>query len=227
MADPGHIPGPVIIDSCVAVRLIWKLANGKTVHNMLHGRSSGNPNFTQSIVDNLFTAMLTSFTGSGFASRLDPTTVFTAIGVRYMGASSPGGPGFGEWQSSISGLAGTATTPPGPLPAQVALCVSLKTGLSGQANRGRVYLSGWSEAANIAGGQCDPTNAQDAVDFVGAIAANMSSAGFPLAIAHPARAGYTGSTGTVHPARAAGTVPVTSVTKLNDTWDTVRLRNHV
>jgi len=56
------------------------------------------------------------------------------------------------------------------------------------------------------------------------IVAALAGQGYTLVIGHVARQAYTGSTGTAHPARAAGTVVITSVTVRDNHWDSQRRR---
>jgi len=221
--DPGHIPGPVFIPGVAAIRLIWLLPNGKSASNILHGHYTSSPPNTQTAVNTLYTAVTTAFTASGLAAAVVGTAELTGVGVRDLAESSPG-VGLGEIVSSLSAVTGSATGD--ALPANVSFVVSLKTGLSRQANRGRVYLPGFAESANQPGGVASDAAKNAAVDFIGRINSTaLPASGMSLVIAHPARAGYTGSTGTNHPARSAGFVTVTSILALNNVWDSTRLRS--
>jgi hypothetical protein len=72
--------------------------------------------------------------------------------------------------------------------------------------------------------------ADAAVAFIQAIDDFLSATtyGWPLCVGHPARQEYTSErTGTVHPARAAGTVDVVNILRRDLVWDTQRLRNRL
>ncbi len=220
--DPGHIAGPIFIPNVAAIRLMWDLPNGKRANNVLHGSFSSGPPNTQTAVNNLYTAFSTALTASGLIAALVPSTEFVAVGVRDLTEITTG-IGHGEIVSNLPSTPGTATGD--ALPPSVSFVVSLKTGLRGQANRGRVYLGGFAESANEPGGIASDAAKNAAVDFIGRIQTAMNAAGLVLCLAHPSRAAYTGSTGTNHPARGAGSVPVTSITALNNVWDSTRLRS--
>lgn len=224
--DNGRIPGPVFIDECFALRLYWELPNDKTAFNVLHASGAGPGTLSQAYVDALFTAVKTAFTGSAHDDDLDTETSLTAVGLRDMSESSSGsGVGLSEWKSSGAAASGSAVVAgQGPMPHQVAFCVSLKTGFSGQANRGRVFLPGYHMRADDGNGLIKEATANKGVAFIQAIADHLETLGLALCLAHPARKAYTGWAGAEHPARDAGTVPVLNITKLNLQWDTQRLR---
>lgn len=226
MADPGHIAGPVYIPNVVAIRLFWQLPNSKQAFNVLHGHYTTTPSFSQSAVNALFTGVTTAYTASGLSDNQDVETQLVHLGIRDMRQGSDGF-GFGEWVSDNSGVTGTGGPGGGPLPHQISFVVSLKTGRSGQANRGRVYIPGFHNSADDGNGFASVDTANHSVDFVNRVNTFVTAQGFPLTIAHPARAEYTGSTGTHHPARPAGDVLVTGVTFLDRQWDTQRLRNQL
>lgn len=219
--DDGHIKGPVFIPSCAAVRLIWTLPNGKQGHNILHGSYTTFALGTQANVNTLATAIFAGLGSSALNAQLATTTTLLAVGVRDMAQVSPG-VGHGEIISNIAGVLGTAAGD--ALPNNVAFVVSLKTGLSLQANRGRVYIPGFAEAANGANGQANAAVGTAAVAFVTAIQSAMTAQGLTLCIAHPARKAYTGAAGAPHLDRPAGTVQVTSIASINNVWDSTRLR---
>lgn len=221
--DDGHIPGPVFIPNCAAIRLFWDLPNGKRATNVLHAQHTGSPPQTQTAVNALYTAVAAALTASGLAAALANTTELVGVGVRKMD-NNGFGEGFAEMGSNLGATPGTGGT--NALPANVSFVVTLRTGLSRQANRGRVYLPGFIEETNMAPGGIASDEAKNAaVDFIGRISNAFTSASMTLCIAHPARKSYTGSTGTSHPARSAGTVPVTSILALNNVWDSTRLRS--
>ena len=127
-------------------------------------------------------------------------------------------------RSSGAAQAGTNATG-NPMPFQIAFVVTLKTLNSGQANRGRVYLPGFSTDCSDTPGTIDADAAQDCVDFIEGVRSHLGGIGHELSIAHPARKQYEGLTGANHPARAAGLVAVTNVGFQNLNWDTQRLRS--
>jgi hypothetical protein len=52
----------------------------------------------------------------------------------------------------------------------------------------------------------------------------MASSGFTPVIVQPARAAYTGATGTSHPARPAGSIDISAHAVRNTLWDSQRKR---
>lgn len=231
--DPGHIPGPVFIPSCAAVRLWWQLPNGKRAFNVLHGRYASPPIVTQAALNSFFTSIRALFTSSGLDDVLDVNTHLTNVGIRDMAQDTTGGSGgvpagFSEVVSSNAGIAGAAVGGQ-PMPPQVALVVTLHTGNSGQANRGRVYLPGFNSIANGAGGAITDGARDAAQAFISGLDTLMDGIGLNICIAHPARQAYPGrgDPPVQHPARTAHTVLVTGILTLNNVWDTQRMRARV
>lgn len=223
--DPGHIPGPVFIPGCAAVRLMWQLPNGKIANNILHGSYTTPPPNTQSFINTLFTAISSGWNTSGYQGQCVSTFKLANVGVRDLAEVPPpgSGVGHGEIVSNNAAVAGSGTGD--ALPAGISNVVSLKTGLSRQANRGRVYLTGYTEAWNLAAGVMDPAVQTAGTAFITAVQSAMNSNGLVLCLAHPARAAYTGHAGANHPQRTAGTVQVTQIVSLNNVWDSTRLRS--
>jgi hypothetical protein len=223
--DDGHIPGPVYIQQVAAVRLFWDLPNGKRAYNVLHASYVSGMPFTQTVVNNLFGGITTGFTSSGIAAFLEERTKLVAVGCRDL-AQSGNQFGFTEVVSNTAGVQGSDSTTD-PMPAQLALVVSLKTQYARQANRGRVYLGGFSKNASDADGKAKDTLKTAAIAFITAISTALDAQSLDLCIAHPARKAYTGATGVEYPARNAGYVPVTAITVNNLVFDTQRLRASV
>lgn len=217
--DPGRIPGPVVIPNCAQVRLFWTLGNGKTATNVVHGAYSGT--FTPSITmaNQLMTALIGALTSSLLGQNLHTSTALAGVGVRDLSAAHTT-----EFVSNVAASAGTGTGT--ALPPQNALVVTLRTGQAGQAGRGRIYYPGWASSADVGNGVASAAAQGAASSFTNSLSTSMAQSGIALifSIAHPARNGYTGKTGTVHPARAAGTVPITTILCENGVWDTQRRR---
>jgi hypothetical protein len=226
--DLGHIPGPVYIPQVVAVRLIWQAPNLKFFSNVLHGKFTGTTlGATQSAVNNLFSAILTAFTSSALSTMLHQQTKLSQLGVRDLTFDTTTNSGFGEVKSNIPGLAGAGPGADAALPANVAFAVTLGTGHSHQANRGRVYLGGFTASADQGTGIAVNALVLDAPAFIVAVQTAMAAYTPPLVlcIAHPARQAYTSPrTGIAYPARQAGSVPVSNITARDAIWDTQRLR---
>lgn len=223
--DLGHIPGPIFIPDCVAVRLYWKIPNGKTIFNVLHASYDTIPGLSEEFVETLQTAVEGALNTSGWLTSLDTETVLAKVGIRDMREVSAG-TGLSEWVSSGGGVPGTAVGG-GPMPPQIAFVVSLKTGLAGQANRGRIYLPGINTGTQDPNGLMKGPNADSAVTFIRNVRTAMTAQNLTMCIAHPARQAYTGRDGADHAARDAGTVPVSNIVSLDNVYDTQRLRARV
>lgn len=228
--DPGHINGAVFIPNCIAVRLIWKLSNGKQVSNVVHGAYTGAPpTLAQGDVDALGSTLKANFT-STMATYMSNQTQLVAVGIRDMAAfNRPDGTqvGRGEFISAGSPAAGADGTNKA-LPVNVAFVITLTTGLAGPQNRGRIYYGGWSSLAD----NSDSTVLQVAADSAKNFTTDLKTAlsGFTpslvLSLAHPARAAYDSLKPpfTHHAARGAGTVTVNDIRYRDLVWDTQRRR---
>lgn len=225
--DPGHIPGPVFIPNVVAVRLHWTLANLKVAYNVMHASYLTPPTFTQAQLNSMFDSIKGLYDSTGIDDDQDTQTFLTKLGLRDMRESPTPGSGFAEVVSNTGSVHGSATGGE-PMPAQIALVVSLKTNLSRQANRGRVYIPGWNSGANEATGKAKDTVLVNAVEWITAIQTVLNANGLKLCIAQPARAAYTSDrSGVSYPARPAGHQDVTQIVCLDKVWDTQRLRARV
>src|SRR5262245_52878658 len=178
--DPGHIPGAVFISQCAAVRLIWTLGNGKVASNVLHASYTTPPPRTQAFSNTLMTGFSTAFTASALSNAIHTSCSLTAVGVRDMAQTTHPG-GWAEIRSNLGAVAGVGTGD--ALPFNVSFVVSLKTDHRGQGMRGRVYLPGFNEVSNVAGGLCDDNVANAAVDFIGRLQTFMGNNGLTLALA--------------------------------------------
>jgi hypothetical protein len=77
----------------------------------------------------------------------------------------------------VAGLNGTNRLPPG-----TALCVSLRTGLTGRSNRGRTYLGGFCEDVNDSEGQPQANLVSHCESYITDIITGSDAAGYPLAV---------------------------------------------
>lgn len=217
MPDEGRIPGAVIIPSCVQVRMIWTLANGKTVYNVLHGSVAGGFNATTAVAQAVYAALLAAGGWTTWRPLINTTNSIAGIDLRDLRtANQP------IVQSTGAAVAGTGAG--GALPPGDALVVTLRSALVGRSARGRVYLPGLDQAAMAAGGVAAAGTVTAAAGLITALSAALTASSITLAIANPARQGYTGSTGAAHLARAAGVIPVTAIVCRNNIIDHQRRR---
>jgi hypothetical protein len=217
LLDPGHIPGPKIAPNCVEVRWLWALADGKLAFNVTHARYSppypGNTTLANAIQSSLNSLFTSSLLQAGYATAVQ----LRGVDLRDINvANQPIIPSTG------ASLGGTDTN--SSLPDEVAIVLSLHTALTGQANRGRIYLPATttltvSPTNVITGGFMSTLNT-----FAAGVLAIYTSNSLNMCIAKPARAAYTGSTGRQHPARIASTELVTAVVVRDNHFDSTRRR---
>lgn len=217
--DPGRIPGAVVIPNCVQVRLNWTLPNGKTVHNVLHGRVAGGFVATTTVAQAIYAAIIASGSWTAYKVYVNAASALAGVDLRDLRTLNQG------IQASTGGATvgtGVATS----LPPSAALCVTLRTALAGQSNRGRVFLPGIDSAADVAAtGAILAAANTAALNFVQAVSTAMSASGLTLCIEQAPRQAYTGAkTGTQHFARIGGTVDVTGIVTRSTTFRSQRRR---
>lgn len=217
LSDPGAIGGPVQIPSCVQVKLKWSIAGGKTAYNVLYGRVGGVPAPSVAQADAIFTALGTGAQWTALAATLSSTVSFTGVVLK-----SVHSPGQGEFSSTGAIKAGTEVAQ--PLPSEVAICTTLKTGFTGPQNRGRMYTTGFTASSLAAGNLVVAATITALGNWANTITGALSAQGYTWVIGQPARAAYTGATGTQHPARAATSVPVSQAVVRDNRWDSQRRR---
>jgi hypothetical protein len=217
LLDPGLIGGPVIIPNCVQVVLRWTLASGKIGHNVMYGRTAGVPAPTVPQADAILTALGTGAAWTAFAQRLSVSTALAGVNLRSV--HTAGAPIF-----ESTGAAHAGTNPAIALPNEVALCITERTAGTGRSNRGRIYIPGYANDAVGTGNVVGSAFVADTQTWANTIIAALSGQGMTLVVGNPARQAYTGSTGTPHPARPAGSVTVTALQVRDNHWDSQRRR---
>lgn len=217
LSDPGHIGGPVVIPFCAQILLTWTVPGGKTAHNVLYGRNPGIPAPSVSQAQAIFAGLSTGAQWTALASHLVTTTSFVSVTVTSV--HTAGQPSFVSTGTAVSGSNAAQA-----LPSEVAACVTLRTNLRGPANRGRMYLTGWAIDQTASGNLMLASMVTDLTAWANTIKTVLAAQGYTWVIGQPARAAYTGSTGTEHPARAAGAVDVGTVLMRDNRWDSQRRR---
>jgi hypothetical protein len=217
--DPGRSPGAFTVPNCVQMRLNWTLPNGKIVHNVLHGRVAGGFAATTVAAQAIYAAIIASGSWTAWRPYVNAASSFQGVDLRDMRTLNQA-----IFASTGGSTAGTGAAV--SLPAAAAICITLRTALSGQANRGRVYLPGIDSAADVsATGAILAAANTAAVNFVTAVQTAMTSGGLTMCIQNPPRIAYTGAkTGTLHPAREAGTVDVVGISARSTTFRSQRRR---
>lgn len=217
MADPGRIPGPVVIPNCVAVYVTWTLPNSKTVYNVLHGSVTGGFSATSAVAETIFTAIKGMAGWTSWKANVNSGVSLAAVSLRDMRALNM--PIVSSSSGAAAGTGAGLALPPGD-----ALVVTLRTANAGRSFRGRVYLPGLDSTALAAGGVAAAGTMTNAKAFVDGVTTQLTASGITLGIAQPHRAQYTSAKGTSHADRPAAIAPVTSTVVRNNIIDHQRRR---
>ncbi len=218
MADAGRIPGPIVVPNCCQVLLRWTLANGKIFNNVLAGIVDGGFTPSPTIAQAIYAAIIGSSAWTAYKPFVNSAAHLAGVDLRDIRVahlplvSSTGGP--------TAGTGGGNAQPP-----EVALVVTLRTDHAGQGFRGRVYLGAFDAAAIDTAGTAVSGLVTAAAAFVTEVQSAIGASGMALCLAQPARAAYTGRTGTAHAARAAAAIPVTSIVCRDAVFDSQRRRS--
>jgi hypothetical protein len=189
----------------------------RTWLNVLGLRAIGAfPTIDQAFANALHGVVNTSLTASGLLPHLASTTIFERISVRSLNtAAQP------EITSTGTPTAGGGTTD--PLPLNNAVCVTLRTPLAGKSFRGRVYIAGYDEASNDAGGRVLAAANEGARAFIANLNANLAAQGFTLGVLSRATDAKT-IPSKVIPARTGQINAVTAVIMRDTKWESQRRR---
>jgi hypothetical protein len=217
MDDPGRIPGPVVIPNCIQVRLVWTLANGKTVYNVLHGSVAGGFSATTTVAEAVFTAIKAAAGWTSLKANINSGVSLAGVDLRDLRTAQQ--PIVASTSGASAGTGAGTALPPGD-----ALVVTLRTALAGRNARGRAYIPGFDSTAMAAGGVAASGTVTNATSFMTAVQTALGASSITLALANPARQAYTGSTGATHPARAATVLAVTGIVTRNNVFDHQRRR---
>lgn len=215
-SDGGAIGGKVQVPQCAQIILQWSLEGGKIAENVLYGRYAGGFAGSQAQADAIHSALGTGAQWTALAAHLAPSTLFGNVAIRDVNT-----PDNGLISGSGSGKPGTSTGT--ALPAETAVVITKRTAKAGPAFRGRLYLSGFATTA-LGTGNVVAAPALTAINAWAATIANaLLASGYTHVLGLKARQEYLGSTGTLHPARPAQSIDVTSMAGDNH-WDTQRRR---
>jgi hypothetical protein len=217
LTDPGETGGPVVIPNGVQIVLNWALADGRPAHNVMYGRAGGIPAPNAAQAEAIRVAITSGINWTNFAGGISTTTSLTGVSLRSVHSANAA-------LFTSTGAAVSGTNVSVALPNETALCVTLRTALSGKANRGRIYLPGHSVDQITAGNLINPGAVTNAQVWVNGFFSAFTGSGYTWSIGQKARQAYTGTTGTSHPARNAGLVDVESVIVRDNHWDSQRRR---
>ncbi len=219
LSDPGHIGGPVVIPSAVRVSILYTAANSKSVRNVLCMTVPSAFQPTVTIANSMFTALTTGASFGPFAGFIAPS--WSIAGVELLDIRSPTGIPV---RSTSTAVPGTSTGI--ALPGEVAAVVTLHTNSRGRSGRGRMFVPGWASNALGAGDVIAAAAVTALANWAGTNVTGMfTAAGGTWVLALPARAAYVSPvTGTSHPARDAGSLPITGLVVRDNHWDSQRRR---
>ena len=172
---------PLVISGCIQVKLAF-VGIGGAAYNVLHFTKAGSATIDQTDAEAIDAAAKTAWTAN-MAPRCASNVGLARASVRDL--SSPNQPEYAGSGATVVG-----SDPAGDsLPGGVALCVTIRTALSGKSFRGRVYVGLWNENNNDLNGLPVPAAATAAVGFLSDFATAMESLGFVLGVAsRPANA---------------------------------------
>lgn len=163
----------LVIGNAAQVRLLWSL-NGNLGVNVLGASHTGSVVFNQGLADTLGAAIKAAY-NSHLSAVQNGATSLVRVGIRSLSSAN-----LQEWldQGAPVGGAGAGD----PLPANVSLCLTLRTGQSGKSFRGRAFLGGWSEANNNSSGVADTPVVTAALAFMQAVRDALTASGLTLAV---------------------------------------------
>jgi hypothetical protein len=215
--DAGSIGGPKVIPQAAEITLHWQLASGKRGHNVLVGRYAGGYAGTAAQANSILTGLSSGGQWTALAAFIANTAALVSVTIRDL--NQPNQPII---TNTSPGAGGTSASV--EMPNEIAAVITTRSAFTGPANRGRLYIPGWATNALGAGNIISPAAVTALTNWATTIAGVLSNQGYTWAIGHQARQAYTGSAGTEHPARVAGTVPITSVEVRDNHWDSQRRR---
>lgn len=219
--DAGRIKGPIIIANCIEVDLLWNLASGKQVKNVLHGQVAQGFSATAAIAQAVYAAIIASASWTAWALDLHTTASFAGVQLRDLRTANM--PFVLSTGAATAGTGAATALPPG-----ASIVVTLRTASAGRGFRGRVYLPGLdSVVLTAATGAATATANTNAVNFITAVQTALTTSGITLSLAQPARAAYTGIGGRALAARPAAVVNVTSIVARLTALTSQRRRSYV
>ena len=217
LSDPGALGGAKIVPSCAQITLSWVLAGGKTGHNVMTGRYTGAFAGSVAQANAILAALNLGTPATTLMTHMAPSTFMSAVSIRDINSANQP---LVVSTGAVTGGTGAGVA----LPNEVSLCITLHTALAGRANRGRMYIPGWHAAAVAADNTAIPAVVTDLQAWANTVQNAFNASGYQMVIGQPARAAYTGSTGTAHPARVASSVTVQSLLVRDNHWDSQRRR---
>lgn len=217
LSDGGAIGGPVIIPSCAQIVIRFGLESGKTGHCVLYGRYSGTFAGSVTQANAILAALTTGSTWTAMAAFMATSTSVAGVDIRDVNT-----PNNAIVSSNAASVPGTSASP--ALPNESAIALTFGTGFAGPQFRGRMYVPGFATNGLGAGNVIAAALVTAMQNWGSTVRSAINANGYTHVIGQKARKSYTGSTGTVHPARAANSVTITNVFIKDNHWDSQRRR---
>lgn len=153
------VAGNLPVLNGVELKMVWTFSGVPQALNILHFNNAQGATITQSVANQVDTAVKSALTSSGHLASLHTGTALARCDIRSMTSNTD--PWF---LGAGAPVAGTSTGD--PLPAATALVVTSVTGLRGRSFMGRTYLWGWAEGVNDAAGGVTVAAANAAAQFL-------------------------------------------------------------
>lgn len=219
--DGGRIAGPANVPAVIEIRCQVQLPNNKASFWTVHGFYTVVPPSMSVLANSLFTGISTAWSTS-LASFMPPQTLFQNVLIRDM--TSFLNPIFIGTGTAVPG------TSPGTnaiMPVEVAAVITESIATRGKGMKGRIFLGGWATNADGGNGVIATALMTGLTSFGSSLFSAISGQSLTPCVAQVARQQYAGITGTVHPARTANHVNVTTYAPRDNLWDSQRRRGQL
>lgn len=210
------------------VTLYWSIG-GTLAVNVLGVQAGAGSIFSQASADTIGAGIKSSWTAT-LGALMHTSTSLVRVGIRDMRQDNL--PEFRDQGAPVTGTGVGDLLPPSN-----AVCVTIRTALSGKSFRGRMYVSGWTEAENTAAGVQATTAQTGAVNFFNGIAGVVGPQNMSLGVVSRPSERYTIVKTTFHAdgttttktlsnvaARAGGATVGVSAESRSALWETQRRR---
>jgi len=199
----------LVVPNAMLVRWIWQASTTDFAVNVMFFKRPPGTVFNSALATQIGTSATNAYTTSTIAGLQGNTVRLNRVTVRDVNTANQ--PEY----SAVINATGTGTSE--LLPKQISLVATLRTLLAGRSYRGRVYVPGFTEVANSAGGVASATAVANAQSLVDAFRVNMLGDGYTMGVVSR------------YADKALRPVPiitdVTAVVVRDATWDNQRRRN--
>lgn len=207
---------PLVVPSSALLKLNWT-GPSRNFQNALGLRWAGAAvTVTQALTDAIFTAIKARSETTAMLALFGQNVTLASISLKDINSAN-----LTEFTSGGAAIAGTGVG--ATLPLNDALCVTLRTASAGKSFRGRVYLSGWTQAQSDSNGRTLAAANTAGKNFIDGINTAVGASGFTLAVLSRNAAGKT-IPQKVIPARAGFSTAVSATQVRNTKWESQRRR---